>query len=244
MGPRLLLLYKPLSVKYDILMEHLDSVISPEATYVAKREWKALPPERVSQLYWPDHGDKPYFGNLCGMISGKPTTTFVLQPRQKLSCEKEQRQWVEFMRNDKIGYKDPAKAKPGSFRWRVPELIQGYDYAAFDHDNGLHFSDSVEAGEREGGIFFWDWPLNKKLVSNPEALKEGSPLLEVAKMGKGIFLEERVNRYLLENGLVDAETLEKTTSISAFKGPGGKGLLLSIEIEEGYDTSTEYIVNL
>lgn len=231
MEPRLLLLYKPLSVKYDFLREHLHRIISPEVTYVAKREWKELPQERVSQLYWPDHDNKFYFDKLCSMIAGKPTATFVLQPRQKLVSEKEQKQWVEFMRNDKIGYKDPAKANPGSFRALVPELVSDYDYAALDFDNGLHFSDAVEAGIREGGIFFWDWPLNPKIVNNPRALKKDNPLLEVAE-------------YLLRNGLVDAETLSKATSINAFMGLGGKGLTLGFPEDEDDDTSTHYTILL
>ena len=241
MEPRLLMLYKPLTASHEYIEKKLLELLRPEGRIISTRTWGASPDELLKELY-AEHKDKSFFDSLWKLYSDKRLVANIFEAGED---NKNPAKWVNYMRDDVIGYKDPIKAKPGSFRSFVYEVtgdtIERVNRENRPMDNGVHLSDSVEAGIREGGIFFWDWPLNPTIVNNPEALKKDNPILEVAGMGKGIFLEERVAEYLLRNKLVDAETLNKVTSITECKGSGGKSLMLGVpETYDGADDAVEY----
>ncbi|MCX6817693.1 MAG: hypothetical protein NTU57_02455 [Candidatus Aenigmarchaeota archaeon] len=235
MEPRLLMLYKPLTASHEYIEKKLLDLLRQEGRIISTRTWDASPDELMKELY-AVHKDRPFFDSLWNLYSGKRLVTNVFEAGED---HKNPAKWIEHMRDDVIGYKDPIKAKPGSFRSFVYEVtgdsIERVNRENRPMDNGVHLSDSVETGIREGGIFFWDYILNpqiKKLFSNLEqALKEGSTAMKLVKRGEGIFFEERLLNALLKEKQIKPQELDSITSITENKG------VLSISL--GYDDEND-----
>lgn len=77
-------------------------------------------------------------------------------------------------------------------------------------DNGVHCSDSVENGIRECSIFFWDYVHDETKVGGM-ATEEGTWGRDLAKLGYGVFFEER-----LENRLRDLDIVHENESFEKY----------------------------
>ena len=89
---------------------------------------------KMAGEHYSAHADKPFFKGLAAFMTSSPLIAMAVEGKNA----------VEIMRNT-MGTTDPEKAAPGTIRGDL-----GVDIGR----NLIHGSDSIEAANRELGIFF------------------------------------------------------------------------------------------
>ncbi len=88
----------------------------------------------LAEDHYAEHRDKPFFGELVEFITSGPVVAMVVEGESAISVMRTM-----------IGATNPVDAAPGTIRG---------DLALSMGENLVHGSDSVEAAEREIGLYF------------------------------------------------------------------------------------------
>ncbi|MDR1494633.1 MAG: nucleoside-diphosphate kinase [Rickettsiales bacterium] len=110
----------------DIEAEEFDIVVQK----------KIVMTENQAKLFYREHAEKPFFGDLIGLMAGKPTVAQVLRRENAVRSYR-----------SLIGYTDPKIAEEGTLRRKY-----GTDLTR----NALHGSENIESSYREIHFFFSD----------------------------------------------------------------------------------------
>ena len=93
----------------------------------------------TARVHYEAHLDKPFFAGLAEFMTSRPIIAMAVEGKNA----------VELVR-DTVGATDPQKAAPGTIRG---------DFGLDIGRNLVHGADSLEAAERELGVFFRDGEL-------------------------------------------------------------------------------------
>lgn len=92
-----------------------------------------------SQMFYEEHEGKPFYKDLCKIISAGPVVAMILEKPGSSDVVAEFRKF--------IGATNPAEAAPGTMRAKYGKNL---DY------NAIHGSDSADSADLECGFFFGD----------------------------------------------------------------------------------------
>jgi nucleoside-diphosphate kinase len=97
---------------------------------------KIVMTDSQAKLFYREHTEKPFFGDLIGLMAAKPIVAQVLRKENAVRAYR-----------SLIGYTDPKLAEEGTLRKKY-----GTDITR----NALHGSDNIESSYREIHFFFSD----------------------------------------------------------------------------------------
>ena len=132
---RTLVICKPDAVERGLVGEIISRFENKGLSLVAA-ELRSLD-EEVLSVHYAEHVEKPFYGDLVGFMSRSPAMVMVVEGPEDTYAV------VRSM----MGATNPRESAPGTIRG---------DYGLIVTENLVHGSDSLEAAEREIGIFFPD----------------------------------------------------------------------------------------
>ena len=130
---RTLVICKPDAVERGLVGEII-SRFENKGLGVVAAELRSLD-EEVLSVHYAEHVEKPFYGDLVGFMSRSPALVMVVEGPEDTYAV------VRTM----MGATNPRESAPGTIRG---------DYGLTVTENLVHGSDSLEAAEREIGIFF------------------------------------------------------------------------------------------
>ena len=130
---RTLVICKPDAVERGLVGEII-SRFENKGLGVVAAELRSLDEEALS-VHYAEHVEKPFYGDLVGFMSRSPAMVMVVEGPEDTYAA------VRSM----MGATNPRESAPGTIRG---------DYGLTVTENLVHGSDSLEAAEREIGIFF------------------------------------------------------------------------------------------
>ena len=130
---RTLVICKPDAVERGLVGEII-SRFENKGLGVVAAELRSLD-EEVLSVHYAEHVEKPFYGDLVGFMSRSPAMVMVVEGPEDTYAV------VRSM----MGATNPRESAPGTIRG---------DYGLTVTENLVHGSDSLEAAEREIGIFF------------------------------------------------------------------------------------------
>ena len=130
---RTLVICKPDAVERGLVGEII-SRFENKGLGVVAAELRSLD-EEVLSVHYAEHVEKPFYGDLVAFMSRSPAMVMVVEGPEDTYAA------VRSM----MGATNPRESAPGTIRG---------DYGLTVTENLVHGSDSLEAAEREIGIFF------------------------------------------------------------------------------------------
>jgi len=130
---RTLVICKPDAVERGLVGEIISRFESKGLNLVAA-ELRSLD-EEILSVHYAEHVEKPFYGDLVAFMSRSPAMIMVVEGPEDTYAA------VRSM----MGATNPSESAPGTIRG---------DYGLIVTENLVHGSDSLEAAEREIGIFF------------------------------------------------------------------------------------------
>lgn len=130
---RTLVICKPDAVERGLVGEIVGRFEHKGLTIVAA-ELRSLD-EEILSVHYEEHVEKPFYGDLVAFMSRSPVMVMVVEGPEETYAV------VRSM----MGATNPRESAPGTIRG---------DYGLIVTENLVHGSDSLEAAEREIGIFF------------------------------------------------------------------------------------------
>ena len=130
---RTLVICKPDAVERGLVGEII-SRFENKGLGVVSAELRSLD-EEVLSVHYAEHVEKPFYGDLVAFMSRSPAMVMVVEGPEDTYAV------VRSM----MGATNPRESAPGTIRG---------DYGLIVTENLVHGSDSLEAAEREIGIFF------------------------------------------------------------------------------------------
>lgn len=130
---RTLVICKPDAVERGLVGEIISRFENKGLSLVAA-ELRSLD-EEVLSVHYAEHVEKPFYGDLVAFMSRSPAMVMVVEGPEDTYAV------VRTM----MGATNPRESAPGTIRG---------DYGLTVTENLVHGSDSLEAAEREIGIFF------------------------------------------------------------------------------------------
>ena len=130
---RTLVICKPDAVERGLVGEII-SRFENKGLGVVAAELRSLD-EEVLSVHYAEHVEKPFYGDLVAFMSRSPAMVMVVEGPEETYAA------VRSM----MGATNPRESAPGTIRG---------DYGLTVTENLVHGSDSLEAAEREIGIFF------------------------------------------------------------------------------------------
>ncbi len=130
---RTLVICKPDAVERGLVGEIVGRFEHKGLTIVAA-ELRSLD-EEILSVHYAEHVEKPFYGDLVAFMSRSPVMVMVVEGPEETYAV------VRSM----MGATNPRESAPGTIRG---------DYGLIVTENLVHGSDSLEAAEREIGIFF------------------------------------------------------------------------------------------
>ncbi|MGE5379953.1 MAG: nucleoside-diphosphate kinase [Methylocystaceae bacterium] len=134
MAEQTFLMIKPDGVQRG-LIGNIISRLEQKGYRLAAMKMIQISPELARQHY-AEHVDKPFFSEMSNFITSSPVVAMVWEGEQVVTA----------MRT-LMGSTNPNTAAPGTIRGDLGKTIS---------QNLIHGSDSIEAAEREIGLFFRD----------------------------------------------------------------------------------------
>jgi len=178
-------------------------MIEPLANVIASRSFDHVDLEKIERLY-SMHKNKKFYPYLIDYIKGKPIKTYVLSEREDVRY---QSGFIDdFI--ELVGDTDPAKAKPGTIRSLSKDALEKSLSEKRAVRNLVHRSTTSEETEKEAAIFFWDYTRDRAKIEGGQ----GELGKSLAREGKGIFYEER-----LESGLRKRNLLSSDEELKSYK---------------------------
>lgn len=129
---RTLVLIKPDGVRRHLCGDIISRYEKKGLSIVAMEMMTAT--KEMGEAHYEEHKDKPFFGELVDFITSGSLLAFVLEGSNAVKA-------VRALN----GATNPIEALPGTIRG---------DFGLLLNSNVVHASDSVEAGQREIGIWF------------------------------------------------------------------------------------------
>jgi nucleoside-diphosphate kinase len=167
--------------------------IAPAVDIVASRLFDPIDVERIEELYIV-HKDKFFYPRLIDYFKGNPVKTFLLSEREGANYKNG---FIgDFL--ELVGDTDPAKAAPGTIRSMSSDSLERSISEKRALRNLVHRSTTCEETDKEAPIFFWDYILDRSKVKG----EQGEMGRYLARKGKGIFYEERIESSLKEYKLL------------------------------------------
>ena len=130
---RTLVICKPDAVERGLVGEII-SRFEDKGLNLAAAELRSLD-EEILSVHYAEHVEKPFYGDLVAFMSRSPAMVMVVEGPEDTYAV------VRSM----MGATNPRESAPGTIRG---------DYGLIVTENLVHGSDSLEAAEREIGIFF------------------------------------------------------------------------------------------
>jgi len=190
---RLFFMIKPDGISLEAKIREM---IETLANVIASRSFDLVDLEKIERLY-SMHKNKFFYPYLIDYIKGKPIKAYVLSEREDVRYQ------IGFIDDfiELVGDTDPAKAKPGTIRSLSTDALEKSLSEKRAVRNLVHRSTSREETEREAAIFFWDCILDRSKVEGGK----GELGKSLAREGKGIFYEERLESSLRKHNLLSPD---------------------------------------